>query len=449
MKITKEKLDVISEYIHNLYPQKEECYVKIFNKKDNKYNFYNIEAIKDKDKLKNIINSFNENDLFISMNTFKTKERATNGNLFSINTIAVDIDYKKKAQFKDLAPNQIIKLLELDYFGQVIPDPNYIEYSNQIRLIYILDEPVYLPKKCKAVKTLINRVSEVFAENLKEFGAEVQKSEKFLRVPLTTNNKSGDIVYIINNNSYKYKLCDLQELWLDELPDWYDKWKKNKNNKSKKYNIYEFNKSRIEDFETFQKYLNEINEINYRKRLCFLYHNYTLLILKANKKSINIEEEAIKRTLAFNDNFKVPLKKNKLIGDTKFLRSKQYIYSNKKMIDFLELEDYILESLSFKSIFKTLSKEDRNKIYYENNRDEILDKRNKNYDSNKAKEKYKEKLKKSGKLSRAEANEILRQEIKSLLEQGLSQVDIANELNYSYKTIKRHVAFMKKEKLLQ
>ena len=449
MEITKEELNLISEYITNLYPYKEDCYVKIFNKKDNKFNFYNINTLKDENKLKNIINSFDNNDLFLSMNSFKTKEKATNGNLFAINTIAVDIDYKKKTEFKSLTPKQIINLLELDYFGQVIPEPNFIEYSNQIRLIYILDEPVYLPKKCKAVKTLINRISEVFADNLKDFGAEIQKSEKFLRVPLTINNKSGDIVYIINNSNYKYKLCDLQELWLDELPDWYEKWKKNKKNKKKKFNIYEFNKLRLKDFEMFQAYLNRTNEIDRRKRLCFLYHNYTLLVLKADKKACNVEYEAIKRTLEFNNNFKVPLKENKLIGDTKFLKNKQYIYSNKTLINFLEIDDSILESLSFGSIFKTLSKEDRNRIYYENNKSEILNKRNKSYDSDKAKEKYKEKLKKEGKLSRAEENEILRKEIKALLERGFSQVDIANELNYSYKTIKRHVAFMKKEKLLQ
>lgn len=449
MDVTKESLDLINNYFTELYPYKEEAYIKIFNKDGNRLKFYNIDTIKNKDKLKNILNSFERDDLFISMNSFKTMEKATNGNLFAINSIAVDIDYKKKANFKNLKPNQIINLLELDYFGQVIPEPNYIEYSNQLRLIYILDEVVFLPKKCKDVKTLINRISQVFADHLKDFGAEIQKSEKFLRIPLTINNKSKDVVYIRKYSDYKYKLSDLQELWLEELPNWYDKWKDKKQRKSKKFNIYQFNKERLKDFKKVQTYLNETNQIDCRKRLCFLYHNYSLLVLKADIEAKNKEKTAINMMLEFNNNFKVPLKENSIISDTKFLRNKQYIYSNKTLIDFLEIDDHLLEVLNLNSIFKTLSKEERNKIYYEHNKDNILKKKTKNYNSIKAREKYKEKLKSQGKLSRAEENNILREDIKDLLAQGFSQVDIANKLNYSYKTIKRHVAFIKKERLLQ
>lgn len=448
MYINEKDLDFISNYINELYPYKENCYIKIFNKVDNKYNFYDINVIKEKDNLNKILNSFDINDLFISMNSFKTKNKATNGNLFSINTLAVDVDYKNKSKFKDLKPYQIIKLLELDYFGQVIPEPNYVEYSNQIRLIYILDEPVFMPKKCKAVKTLINRISEIFANKLKDFGAEIQTPEKFLRVPLTINNKTNDVVYIEQLSDYKYKLSDLQELWLDEIPIWYDNWKNNKKRNKRKFNINNFNLLRINDFLKLQEYLNRMSENDRRRRLCFLYCNYNLLIFKAIYEPRKAEKEAFRKTMEFNNNFNQPLKENKIIGDIKFLRNKQYIYSNKKLISFLELDDYIIERLSFQSIYKVLPKNKSNKLYYEHNKKDILNKKNKSYNSEKAKEKYRNKLSEKGVLSRKEENEILRNKIRNLLEKGFLQIDIAKELNYSYRTIKRHIAFMRKEGLL-
>lgn len=450
------QLQEIHEYINAIYSNKEHCYIKLFNKNNNHYKFYDINSIKDINKLKTILHTFNIKDLFISANTFKTKEKATASNIFAINTIAVDIDYKKKTQFKELKPEQVIKLLELDYFGRTIAEPTFIEYGNQIRLIYVLSDTVYVPKGKPASKVLCDRISEVFARELIDFGAEVQKSEKFLRIPYSINNKTKDIVYIKKYSDYKYSLSELQELWLDELPEWYDRWSLKKERKLKsKFNINNFNKQRLSDFEKIQDYLNNINHMDFRKRLCFLYHNYSLLVLKKDKRIKNPEAKALKMMLEYNSKFKKPLKENNIVGDTKFLRGKQYIYSNKKLLSFLELDPVICSEINLESIFKVKSKKDYNKTYYIDNKEYLLNnkkeyyKENKKEISKKAKNKYQKKLKESGKLSRAEENDILRKKIKDLLLEGLKQDYIAFKLDIGVSTVKRHIAYMKKEGLLE
>ena len=456
-KFNKEEIEYIQRFLKEIYPQEEDCFVKIFSKSTKEYKFYNIHSLNEVGKLKNILNSFGKNDLMISSNTFKSMDKATESNLFSINTICVDIDYKRKDYLKNLPPENIIKLLEMDYIGSLIPKPNYIEYGNQIRLIYVLNEPAYIPKGKIAVRTLCNRISEYFAQVLDEYGAEKQKSEKFIRVPYGTNTKTLDSIKLIHYEDYKYTLNEIQEMWLDEIPVWYEKWKsKKKTNtkKSKPFNALEFNQKRLSDFRRIQYYLNQNDIKDFRSRLCFLYHNYSLLAYKDNPKiQGDISQIAINDMVEFNNNFKYPLKSNKIISDTKFLRNKQYKYSNETLMEFLELTNELCDFLYLESIFEVKSKEVINKEYYEDNKQELLKLSKQYYEHNKKriseykKEKYQEKLKQQGKLSKKEEKEIMKAKIKDLLAEGLLQKQIAIELNLSLPTIKRYVSIIKKEGL--
>ena len=461
MKFSRNEVDEIQRYLLNLFPQQENCYIKIFNKKTKEFKFYPIQIFREASMLKNILNYFGKEDLMISANTFKTMERATEGNLFSINTLCVDVDYKKLDWCKDLTPEAVIKFLELDYFDIKIPKPNYIEYSNQLRLIYVLSEPVYLPKRSVQARTLCNRISEQFAEVLRaEFHSELQKVEKFIRVPYGVNTKGFQPVQILAYNNSKYPLKDLQDFWLDELPEWYTKWKSNQNKKEKKvpkHNILKFNQKRLTDFKKIQDYLNRTNEIDLRHRLCFLYHNYSLLVYKESNelKGVSIYDKAIEDMIEFNNNFNYPLINKQIISDTKFLRHKQYIYSNKSLMEFLELTEDKCLDLGLESIFESKSKELINKEYYNENKDKIKVYKKQHYQKNKKdisdykKQKYQEKLKQDGKLSKKEEKEILKQKIISLKTQGLLNKEIAFDLKISIKTVERYITQLKKEGLLQ
>lgn len=455
------EIEGIHNYLINIYPQKECSYVKIFNKSKRYSKFISTQDLKNKDTFSIALNSFPKNDLMISSNTFKSVYKATANNIFAINIICVDIDYKSTKLYCDLTPKQIINLLELDYFGTLIPDPNFIEYGNQIRLIYKLSDTVYVPKHRTKVKILCDRISEVFANTLKEFGAEKQSCEKFIRVPFSINTKSEDEVKVISYSKEEYSLCDMKDLWLDELPKWYGYWKsknKKRNRRKKRYNIDDFNKQRLKDFEKIQSYLNK-NDINdYRSRLCFLYMNYSILSLKNDKSCKNVFEEAQELMLSFNNKFNYPLRENKLLGDTKFLRYKTYTYSNKKIIEFLNLDDNILKSLN--SIFTQKDRRKINEDYYRKNKKNLLKKQSQYYienrDSiksnkkiyykehkssilNKNKETYLKTLKENKKLTRQEKKELLLKNIQELRNEDLTQKEIAERLNISVKTVSRYL----------
>ena len=429
--------------VREFYSHTDECFVRVFNKSTRKYYFYNIQSLKDRKKLAQIVKKFGKNNLMFSLNTFRTMERATEANLFAINIIAVDLDYKD-SDYKDLTPEQVIQLLELDYFDTRIPTPTYIEYSNQIRLIYKLKETVYLPKRSTSARTLANRVSEHIASELSEFGANKQKLETYFRPPGSINAKTNDVVKMIKYENTEhfiteYTLREIQELWMEEVPSWYNDWKNKKKSKSKSkekvfkfHNIYTLNQRRLADFEKIQAYMNE-NKINKgRGNLCFLYRNYVLLSLKySTGDELGREEfdEAEKRMQEFNSNFNYPRNWRQLESESRHLERRQYLYSNAKLMFMFNLTQEECAELGLESIYECEPREEYQQRYYLENKEEISKNKKRN---------YRENLKKQGKKLEKESIEERKAKIKDLRAKGLTIKQVAQQLNCSEKTVKRY-----------
>ena len=124
----------------------------------------------------------------------------------------------------------------------------------------------------------------MFSQELKEYGAEKQNLESYFRIPGSINTKNGAEIKVFSyDDSVRYTLNELQELWLDELPKWYKK-RKGRVQAPKKvvklHNVYSLNCNRLMDFEKIQSHLNSIGVTELRSRLCFLYRNYILIKLK-------------------------------------------------------------------------------------------------------------------------------------------------------------------------
>ena len=386
-------------------------------------------------KLSQVINSFGREDILFSLNPFRTMDRATRSNLFCINAIPVDVDYKKIKELKGLEPYQVIKLLEMDFFESKIPTPNFVEYGNQIRLIYSV-ETCYIPKFRDNVVTLARRISEVFSQELKEYGAEKQNLESYFRIPGSINTKNGAEIKVFSyDDAVIYTLSELQELWLDELPKWYKKRKgrlKAPKKVVKLHNVYSLNCNRLMDFERIQSYLNSIGVTELRARLCFLYRNYILIKNKYQNGELKSEdyELAKEEMLKFNNNFNEPLRGHIIESATRVVNYRQYLYKNETLIDFLELDYELCERLGLQSIYKTKTQEEWNRDYYKRNSDKRIETE---------KKKYQEKLRADGKLTKKEQINIQRQKIKALLEQGFTQKDISKHLNIPSRTIERRV----------
>lgn len=350
-------------------------------------------------------------------------------NIFCISTIPVDIDYKKKKEFKDLEPFQVIKLLEEDFFDKRIPTPNLIEYGNQIRLIYCI-ETCYVPKNRNNLKVLCRRVSEVFANELKDYGAEKQNIESYMRVPHSINSKNGAIVKLIKcDNAITYTLREIQELWLDEVPKWYKK--RNGRTKDKKkvvklHNVFTLNCNRIRDLEKVQAYLNSIKETNYRARLCFLYRNFYLVKEKYQKGALTEEDykQAEKEMLRFNNNFNEPLREHVIAVNTRRVNDTQYLFKNETLLSWLELTWELSDELGLESIYKPKTQSEWNKDYYN------------------------KKLKSQNKLSKKEEVSQRRAKIKDLLDEGLTQKDICLQMNISKITYIRDRKALKEQGLI-
>ncbi|MCX0405040.1 helix-turn-helix domain-containing protein [Clostridium perfringens] len=442
---SKKEINKESEIIKYLYFNEEECFVRVLSKSKNLTKSYSISSLKNSDKLYQVAKRFGREDIFMSLNPFRTMESGANRNLFCINCIAVDVDYKKIKELKELDPVQIINLLELDFFDIKIPTPNLIEYGNQVRLIYKLHETVYIPKFRDNVKVLARRISEVFAKELKDFGAEKQNLESYFRFPGSINTKNDSSVRIFKyDESIEYTLRELQELWLDELPKWW-KRKKGRNKTPKKvvklHNVYSLNCNRLLDFEKIQQFLNA-NEMNdLRARLCFLYRNYVLVKLKYQNGELIADdyETAKDEMLKFNNQFNYPLRDNVIESATRVVNYRQYLYRNDTLINFLELDYEFCENLGLQSLFKVKTKEEVNKDYY---------KRNINKVKKINKEAYEKNIKNQGKVSKKEEIEILRKKIKTLKQEGFKNREISDQLNISVKSLERHITFMRKNGLL-
>ena len=440
----KQSVKELTELFTYIYVNNDECFIRVLNKGKGITKVYPISALKDPIKVNAIFNSIGKEDIFVSLNTFRTMMSGTRNNLFCINAIAVDVDYKNKKIFKELDPKQIINLLELDIFDQAIPMPNLIEYGNQLRLIYTV-EPCYIPKYRDNVVVLAQRISEVFAEELKEYGAERQNLESYYRVPKSTNSKNGaEVNFLAYDNTIRYTLRELQELWLDELPKWYKRRKgrtKDKKKVVKLHNVYTLNCNRLRDLEKIQAHLNSINESNLRARLCFLYRNFYLIKEKYQKGELTKEDfkNAEKEMLRFNNNFNEPYRNHVIEVSTRSVNHTQYLYKSETLVNFLELTWELCEEIGLEGIYKPKSKEQIDKDYY---------KRNSKTKIEKAKSKYKEELKSKGKLSKKEEIEILRKKIKALKLKGLRNKEIAIDLNVNLKTLERHITFLKRNGLL-
>lgn len=426
---SKSEIEECSELLKYIYMNDDECFVRVLNKVTGKNKVYPTSSLKDPMKLRQVINSFGKEDILLSLNPFRTMDRATRSNLFCINAIPVDVDYKKIKELKDLEPHQVIKLLEMDFFESKIPTPNFVEYGNQIRLIYSV-ETCYIPRFRDNVVTLARRISEVFSKELKEYGAEKQNLESYFRIPGSINTKNGAEIKVFSyDDAVIYTLSELQELWLDELPKWYKKRKgrvKAPKKVVKLHNVYSLNCNRLMDFEKIQSYLNSIGATELRARLCFQYRNYTLIKLKYQNGELKTEdyEFAKEEMLKFNNNFNEPLRGHIIESATRVVNYRQYLYKNETLIDFLELDYEICERLGLQSIYKVLDKRERNK------------------------ENYKKKLKSEGKMSKKEELEQIREKIKTLRAKGFLNKEISEQLDIPIKSLERHITYMRKNGLL-
>lgn len=344
----------VAEQLHlfeNIFDNEDESFVKIFNKSTEEYYCYPVAALLDESKLYNILNSDrfkNKVDLMYSLNTFNNMFKFAQNNIFTLNSFAIDLDYKEVKRLENKTPKQVIKMLEQCEFNKSVPAPNVIEYGNNIRLIYVLEKAY----STKNVNTLVSRICKTIGERLVDYGGKGQPITTFGRVVNSINGKINKTIKVTYLNTEKYKIKYLQDSVLPPLPSWYAEYKqKTKRKVSRVIDLSvdfkarskstQYNLNRINDIFKIVEYFD--GDVDGRRFLCFQVRNHAKLAGMS-------DEEAKEILRQLNNKFKYPLKWNIIEQDTRNVNRKQYYYKSETILDYISIDAELEEILELSAI---------------------------------------------------------------------------------------------------
>lgn len=194
----------------------------------------------------------------VSISRKNGRTRSSYKDLLSVKAFAIDVDYNNMnddrlsdylrkgmtseayAWAKRESPLEYFERMVTEgvfddiYGGSLpVPMPNYIEYSHNLRLIYVLDDAI----KCRIpsgsrLLSAVHRLQEQIVNRINEWdceaSAEVQEVTKYFRVPGSVNRKDGSVVRILPAKGGTYDVRHLISEYMDDLPAWYTEWKNGK-----------------------------------------------------------------------------------------------------------------------------------------------------------------------------------------------------------------------------
>lgn len=316
-------------------------------------------------------------DLFISVSSYenrkKGRRRADMAHLFNNYELCIDIDYKK-GRNKKAPVSEVIDILK-DILGdtnmdKVLPMPNFIEFGNQVRLIYLFEGHLEKKQMCLYEKISNEMVNMINSYKPFDFCAETQTLTSFTRLPYFINTKrcsdkdwkglyhydeTGRMIYdfydasevkIIKCSDKKRTYNELAQLILgvyekeDEVKKIESIKKVKKSKKSKKtfksVNYSEFgsfaavNEKRMHLLEEFAKFLGR-DVVGCRNNLVFLYYVHAKLYY-------GDDETAYSKTINFNNDLTKPLADKDVKNTLCSARKKWYKYKTDKFLNLLDLK---------------------------------------------------------------------------------------------------------------
>ncbi|MBW9159490.1 DNA-binding response regulator [Clostridium tagluense] len=345
----------------DLLHRNDDGYITIAIKKGSLWKQHHYKVDELKENIGKVVGITDAN-IYLSPNSFYKPMRRIE-NIRKLNSLFIDLDYYTMEECKGLSAEQILWLLEKDYFKKSVPPPSFIVISGQGMVIYWLIEP--LPYMALP---LWNATQKFFLEKLKEIGADAKSIDaaRVSRLSGTINQKNGQATEILVFNEDRYVLRDIQELYLPELNDYV----KNPNVKKpgrkskvlKLYNLYSLHHARLMDLvelQTFRKgYCRDAQgslvEKGQRELMCFLYRYLACCFTSDLNK-------ALEDTLEFNKGFICPLPENEVRSQTS-QAEKAYKEWLENVFDNKEKEDLEQLKIAIKDDEKT--KENRSGYKY-------------------------------------------------------------------------------------
>lgn len=322
------------------------------------------------EKIAKVLKPMNKTDLFMTPNTYvpssalsedgkhKVPENnARESNLFAVTTCGIDVDYKTfyekrhlPCPFKD--PRDFYDFL-METVGDLIPKPSWIEYGHQLRLIYILSEPIYMKtinpvasqRLYKGLKAVMKRLCAIIND---ELGCDAEPQKAWYRLPGSLNTKVDGFPEVKMEKiegAERYTTQELMTEYLPSIPYSREEYaeirrkirRERKNYKPNLKSVYTLGKNRCEDYErlAFEPGIP-------RELLLFL---YGVAYMQCHKNCTR--EELMSALYTFNMRYEVPLKKKEVESKmrTLFDHAPKYKFSNNRIMEMLHIDESTCKAL--------------------------------------------------------------------------------------------------------
>lgn len=232
-------------------------------------------------------------DVYFSQNTFFRPQRRID-TIRQLRSLYVDLDVYNKG----LEPEWVLRKLELETFGQTMPDPNLVIFSGRgLVLIWNIEPIPYMGMP------LWKSVENYFIKQLEEVGSDAKASDptRIFRLAGSVNSKSGTMVETEYRHTYRYELRQIQYDYLPELEP--KKLQQKKPGRKSKvvwlFNVYTLHIARARDIARLVE-LRGGDCGGFRETILFLYRYYTCCYSQDPDK-------ALADTLDLNSEFTRPL----------------------------------------------------------------------------------------------------------------------------------------------
>lgn len=236
-------------------------------------------------------------DIYFSQNTFYKPQRRIE-NIRQLRSLYVDVD----CHLFNFTPEYMIGRMELELFGEKVPEPNFIIHSGRGFVVIWLIEPVpYM------ALPLWQAIEQYFIEQFSELGGDPKATDaaRVFRLAGSRNSKSREEVTVQYRHEYRYELRQIQE---DYLPDQQRKKLKKSSKPASLFNTYSLYYARLQDLSKLLQ-LRNYNVRGYREIICFLYRYWSCCFLQN-------EAEALEHTLDLNAQFAAPLSEREVVKAT-------------------------------------------------------------------------------------------------------------------------------------
>lgn len=242
-------------------------------------------------------------DTYFSQNTFYKPIRRLD-TIRQLRSLYVDLDVYNIG----VTPEWMLGKLELEVFGQELPEPNMVIFSGRGLVLIWKIEPV--PYKAMP---LWRSIEDYFTSRLKDLGADSKCVDptRIFRIAGSINSKSGSMVRVEYRHDYEYSLRDIQYEYLPELEPIKLAEKKPGRPKGviRLFNTYSLHTARAKDIATLIE-LRQGRVEGYRQLICFLYRYWTCCYTSDR-------EDALRQTLSLNEMMVPPLSEKEVKSSTR------------------------------------------------------------------------------------------------------------------------------------